>query len=94
MTTATKEDMDMITKIATRAEAIYRAAGIRTRRKDIAVGLHFVHTEIIRMRLKDMLEGDDENLMHDVAGIDRHINVRLCRFDDCFCPRYADLRAE
>jgi hypothetical protein len=41
------------------------------------------------LRLAAMLEADDFNFAHDVAGIMRHINRKTGELMDCFSPRYA-----
>jgi hypothetical protein len=41
------------------------------------------------LKLKELLEADDSNFMHDVLGIRRHINRKTGELEDCFVPRYA-----
>jgi hypothetical protein len=43
------------------------------------------------LRLGAFLDADDSNFMHDIAGIERHLNRRTLKLEDCFLPRFADL---
>jgi hypothetical protein len=66
---------------------------VRFGRSGIAHELMTVHTEIIPLRLEDMLKGADADLMHDVGGIHRHLDYGKRRQKPqltlCFLPRFA-----
>ena len=38
-----------------------------------------------------MEQADDFNLMHDVTGINAHINRYSGKLERCFLPRFADM---
>lgn len=41
------------------------------------------------LKLDDLLAADDFNFMHDVAGINKHLDRISGDFNDCFWPRFA-----
>ena len=56
------------------------------------IKMDIVVTQLIcPLRLSDLLEADDENFVHDIAGIERHLNRRTFKMEDCFLPRFADV---
>lgn len=42
-----------------------------------------------QLRLEDMLEASDFDLMHDVLGINKHLDRDTYQLKDCFLPRFA-----
>ena len=57
---------------------------------DTVMDLRIVHKNIIALRLDEMARVIEEgDLMHDVAGIRRHLNRRTGQLEDCFLPRFA-----
>jgi hypothetical protein len=40
------------------------------------------------LRLDDWLKADDFSFMHDVNGIDKNINRKTGKLDNCSVPRY------
>lgn len=48
-----------------------------------------IHCNGNRLRLIDLLEADDLNFVHDVFGIDRHIDRDTGRLDSLFVPRFS-----
>lgn len=79
-----KTDLLTISKIAGRAANLRPAFDRITLEMDLCV----VHRRI-PLRLDDMLEGAEFDLMHDVAGIDRHLNRDTGELGGCFLPRFA-----
>ena len=56
------------------------------------IKMDIVVTQLIcPLRLTELLEADDTNFVHDVAGIERHLNRRTFKMEDCFVPRFADV---
>ena len=41
------------------------------------------------LRLVEMADADDFNLIHDVAGIGNCLNRTTGKLEDCFVPRFA-----
>jgi hypothetical protein len=40
------------------------------------------------LRLKELLEADDFNFVHDVVGISNNINRTTGKLENCFLPRF------
>jgi hypothetical protein len=80
-----------IREIAERASAIFlRLEDTDVPWRYIAAELTIVHDEIVPLRLDDMLAGPDEDFMHDICGIHRHLEIgKPSKLTDCFLPRYA-----
>jgi hypothetical protein len=80
----------LIQLIANRASDLYKQiADIDVRPAYIANEVYFVHSEICRLRLKELSEADDGNFAHDVAGIHRHLDIANMTLTDGFSPRFA-----
>ncbi len=90
MTTAinwsvTKEDSDLIDKVVHRAEAIM----VNTDRTELWMDITAAHANGCALDLPRLLEADDYNFVHDVAGIRRHIDRRTGQIEGGFLPRCA-----
>ena len=48
------------------------------------------HANGCPLRLNDLLAADDFNFSHDVFGINRHIDRKTGKLNDCFLPRFAE----
>lgn len=40
------------------------------------------------LKLKDLLVSDDFNFIHDICGINRHIDIETGELKNCFLPRF------
>lgn len=80
---------ETIDKIADRAVALYSSYGIKANRRDIILDIVCCHHHACRLRLDELLVADNVNFMHDIAGINRHLNRRTFKLEDCFLPRFA-----
>lgn len=58
-------------------------------RLSVVMDMTACHGHACRLRLQSMLDGRDTDLVHDVAGISRHLNRETLQLEDCFWPRYA-----
>lgn len=86
---ATKEEFEIICKIADRMEDVAQAH-IPINRMDFMMDVEAVHCNGCPLDLKKWLETPKTfNFWHDVAGITRHINRKTGRLKDCFVPRFA-----
>lgn len=81
----TKDEKITIMKIAERAD---EKGLLLFDRLSLIMDIEAVHAEI-GLRLTDLLNADDMNFMHDIAGIQQHIDRRSKKLMDCFLPRYA-----
>lgn len=87
--TLTAADGKTIRLIAERAADLYKKHGVRVSALDIQLDLAVCHTGPQALRLDDMLAADDFNLMHDVSGLNRHLDVERCELADHFSPRFS-----
>lgn len=86
-----RSDMRVIEQIIDRYEPIYEeAAGNRLDRLTLMMDLCVTHNNC-PLKLQELLDGANADFVHDIAGIQRHINRRTGQLEDCFLPRYADL---
>jgi hypothetical protein len=82
----TKEDALLISKIVKRAVKIGIGQGVPM---DMHMAITACHLNGTPLKLKELLEADDFNLMHDVCGIQRNINRTTGELENCFLPRFA-----
>ena len=73
--TATPAEREIIERIAKRAVALYRKYGnTDVDELDIQMDLEACHCNGCPLRLADMEQADNFNFMHDVTGINVHLN--------------------
>lgn len=90
--TATTEEREIIERIAKRAVALYRKYGnTDVDELDIQMDLEACHCNGCPLRLADMEQADVFNLMHDVTGINAHLNPDTGKLERWFLPRFADM---
>lgn len=82
---ATREELDLIVKIAKRVEAITP----HLTRLTIIMDLEACHSNACPLDLVAMLDSRETDLMHDVCGINRHLDRQTGELMDCFVPRFA-----
>lgn len=83
----------LIQKIADRAVRLYAEHDLRIEHKDIVMDLTACHFRGQRLRLDDLLAADDLNFIHDVAGINRHLDRETYQLMNCFSPRFSARKA-
>ena len=83
-------EIDAIKKIATRAVEIYRKGGLDVKPVDVMMDIQCVHQNSCPLRLVQLSEADDFNLMHDIVGIHNHLDRKTKKLEGCFLPRYAE----
>ena len=88
MTQLTKTDEMLISKIAARAVYMCADLGINRAHIDIMMDIEAAHMDC-GLRLKDFLNADDGNFVHDIGGIYQHLNRNTGQLIDCLLPRYA-----
>lgn len=83
---ATRTELDLMVKIAERFERCRWPAS----RLDLLMDLEACHCNGQPLDLIALYEAaSDADLVHDVAGISRHIDRATGRLGNCFVPRYA-----
>ena len=85
----TTEDRNTISKIGERFSAVGKRLGINVDQLGIELDLIFCHLNDVALDLERLLGADDSNFVHDVAGINRHIDRKTGKLQDCFYPRFA-----
>lgn len=88
---ATKEESAIITKIAKRAEPLYKRCGLPDSRMTIHMDIENCHGNACQLDLAGLLHADDLDFNHDILGIRRHIDRQNGGWEDgtIFEPRYA-----
>lgn len=81
--------MATIQKIADRAVHVYADHDVRVERRDVLMDISAVHFGPQKLRLDDLLAADDFNFMHDVTGINRHLDHETFELRDSFRPRFS-----
>lgn len=79
-------DMRLIRQIREKLFALVPDYQLSTLETEMDVGAAHL---ICGLRLQDMLDGRPIDLVHDVAGVGRHLDRENGLFTDCFWPRYA-----
>ena len=83
----------LIKQIADRAVDVYAKCDIRADRTTIVMDLMACHFNGQKLRLDDLLMADNLNLIHDVGGINAHLDRETYQLRDGFSPRYAQRAA-
>lgn len=81
-----KKTVEIINKIADRAAVINPNYDKTTVMMDLLVLLETG----VKMRWEDLLNAPQFDFMHDIAGINAHLNRDTYKLEDCFWPRYAN----
>lgn len=92
--TATPREREAITRISRRAADIMRRYiefDLRLGEGDIMICLEACHCNGCPLRLSDMEQASEFDLIHDVAGICDHIDFATGKLEGCFLPRCADM---
>lgn len=86
---ASRSEVDLMVKIAERFERLVPAHA-RQKRLDLLMDLEACHCNGAPLDLVALHEAaSDGDLVHDVAGISRHIDRDTGKLGGCFLPRYA-----
>ena len=81
----TKEEDALIEQIADRASKISKAD-----RMTVQMDLTACIEGGCSLRLQDMLDANNANLLHDLAGINKNINHVTYKLENNFWPRFAE----
>ena len=80
-----KEEMLLIHEIAKRA-----CRSLKNRLLiDIDMNITATHLNGNPLKLKELLDTDDYNFLHDIIGIENHIDRETGKLQNCFLPRYS-----
>ena len=78
-----KINTDLVIKIANRASKIYSVD-----RFAFIMDITYCIEGGCNLDLNGLLNADETNFMHDMAGIHNHLNRETKKLDNCFVPRY------
>lgn len=81
----TREDVLLINRIAKRVVCIVPTLDLI----QVQMDLEACHTCGCPLDLERMMQADQTNLVHDVGGINRHLNQETGELGDGFVPRFA-----
>lgn len=81
-------DLAIIKKIAARGVNVYAQHEVRVDELTFIMDLTACHFTGCKLRLEDLLAADDFNLMHDLGGINKHLDRETCQLTDGFTPRF------
>lgn len=85
----TYEEIDLITRIALRANAFAAQHNVKYSPIVAALDIAACH-KIVPLRLAELLvDANDSDFAHDVFGIRQHLDRETGRLLNCFSPHYA-----
>lgn len=83
------DELLLISAIADRAMKLPWPEGMEPERIHIMMDITATHLNGQPLRLADLLDSDDFNFAHDIAGIRKHLNRETGKLDGCFLPRFS-----
>lgn len=81
--------LDLIGKIADRAVNVYAQHDVRVDRINVLLDISACHFSAQKLRLEDLLAADEFNFIHDITGINRHLDRETMALTDGFSPRFS-----
>jgi len=87
--TTGREECELLRQIAARAAESYKKLGYDVPKVNFLMDLSITNANGCPLRLAEMLTADESDFMHDIAGINRHLNRETGKLEDLFHPRYA-----
>lgn len=87
--------IDIMGKMADRAMGLYATYEVKNvKRRYILLDLQACHFHACRLDLDAMIRASNYDFMHDIMGINRHLDRDTLKLKDCFLPRFAVLDKE
>ncbi len=89
---ASIKDYALARKIVKRAsdELNNEKVGIGLDESSLQMDIIATHVSGCKLKLKELLEADAGNFLHDICGIINHLDRTTGKLTDCFVPRYAN----
>jgi len=84
-----KEETELIQKIVQRALKYWERLGLDMNRSNLEMDISACHANGCPLELQKLLDADDFNFIHDIAGIMQHINRKTGKLKKLFLPRFA-----
>lgn len=86
----TLEEAELIDKIAARAQAeLFGPQGVKQTHMDTTMDLCATIAQGVPLFLQELLDTDNFDFSHDIAGIYRHIDRSTGKLGGFFVPRFA-----
>lgn len=86
----TLEEAELIDKIAARAQTeLFGPKGIKQTQMDTAMDLAATIAQGVPLFLQELLDADNFDFSHDIAGIRHHIDRSTGKIGGFFVPRFA-----
>ncbi len=86
----TAGDTKLVGKIVNRAVKLYKEHKVQCTKLDIHMDIAAVHLNDMPLDLDRLMNVfDDFNFMHDITGINKHLNRTTGKLMHCFVPRCA-----
>lgn len=85
--TRNPEQVDLIRQCANRAVALYAKHGVNIDRTETEMDLSATNANGCRLDFKKLRDADDFNFMHDITGINRHLDRETGKLGGFFSPR-------
>jgi hypothetical protein len=82
-------DRELVAQIGERFDDTCSRFGRSVDRLGIELDLIFCHLNYCQLNLERLLNADPSNFVHDVAGINQHIDRKTGHLKNCFWPRFA-----
>lgn len=86
---APEGDIRLAGQVANRAVKVWREMGRELDYQQISLDLVACHANGCPMDFAAMLAAGESDFVHDIAGIQRHIDRETGQLRDCFLPRFA-----
>ena len=84
---ASKEDFELASKIADRA--ISELSTDTNNKQGLVMEIIAAHVSGCKLKLRPLLYANLGDFLHDVCGINKHLDRETGKLQDCFLPRYA-----
>ena len=81
----TKAEIELASDIAKRVVKLLGTGKVLT----FAMDIQACHTHGCCLKLVELLKANNGNFLHDVVGINQHLDHNTGKLKDCFLPRYA-----
>ena len=82
-------EMELLRGIARRGTTILAGRGVKEPFFNVLMDVVSVHDLVVPLRLEEMAVARDQDLIHDIVGIRRHLDRRNFSLTSGFHPRYA-----
>lgn len=82
-------DRNIIQHIGARAFTLAKQYGHTRAAHDYVMDVTAVHANGNPLRLAELIAADEFNFIHDIFGIQRHLNRNTGTLENCFRPRFS-----